>query len=57
MNEESIIDLLEFRKEILHLIKHTPRYSTVFIGNGTEGNSDDLVIGIIIIVVRYYVGS
>jgi hypothetical protein len=57
VNEESIIDLLEFRKEILYLIKYTPRYSIVPISNDTEGNLNNLVIDIIIIVVRYYMGS
>ena len=54
MNEESVVDPLEFRKEILHLMERAPRYSTVSIGDGTGGDSNDLVIDMIVTVVRHY---
>jgi Ulp1 family protease len=57
VNEESVVDPLEFRKRILHFMEHAPRHSTVLIDDGTGGDLDDLIIGIIISVVRHCIGS
>ena len=57
VNEESVVDPLEFRKEILHLMERARRCPTVPIGDGTGGHSDDPVIGMIVTVVRHCIGS
>jgi Ulp1 family protease len=49
VNEESVVDPLEFRKEILYFMERAPRHPTVPIDDGT--GADDLVIGMIVAVI------
>ncbi len=55
MNEECIVDPLEFRKKILRFMRRTPRYPTEPMNNNIEGDSDVLIINITAAVAHDYV--
>ncbi len=57
MNKKYIVDLLEFRKEILHFIRHTSRYPAESVNNDIKNDSNILIIDIIAVMTYNCVES
>jgi hypothetical protein len=55
VNEECVVDLLEFRKEILYFMRRIPRHPAESMNDDIENDSDILVIDMITTIIHYCV--